>query len=161
MPTVVHGSKIWNRSIFLDRGLVTMNLFMSQPLAHVLPEMQILYLSTTVNQLKCTGIEPIGTELARKNLPLAGRLSKANTRSLGTRGCAGLQGAFQPTALPKAASKASKTLQRRRILQKEIQSMINKSDTEETTPKGHGFLSMVFLVPKKDGGQRPVMNLTI
>ena len=74
MPMVVHGSKIWNRSIFLDRGLVTMNLFMSQPLAHVLPEMQILYLSTTVNQLKCTGIEPIGTELARKNLPLAGRI---------------------------------------------------------------------------------------
>lgn len=98
---------------------------------------------------------------SRKDKVLSMQLSKANTRSLGTRGCAGLQGAFQPTALSKATSKASKTLQRRRILQKEIQSMINKSATEETTPKGHGFLSTIFLAPKKDGGQRSVMNLTI
>ena len=33
--------------------------------------------------------------------------------------------------------------------------MIAKSAIEETTPKGHGILSTVFLVPKKDGGQRP------
>ena len=44
-------------------------------------------------------------------------------------------------------------------MQEEIQSMLTKSAIEETTPKGDGFLSTVFLVPKKDGGQRPVINL--
>ena len=53
---------------------VTVNVFMSLPLVHVLPEMQIFYPSTIANQLKCMGIEPIATELARKNLPLAGRI---------------------------------------------------------------------------------------
>jgi len=39
--------------------------------------------------------------------------------------------------------------------------MRTKSTIEETTPKGHGFLSTVFLVPKKDGGQRAVINLKV
>ena len=33
--------------------------------------------------------------------------------------------------------------------------MLEKHAIEETTPSGHGFLSTIFLVPKKDGGQRP------
>ena len=50
---------------------------------------------------------------SRKDKALPTQLGKANPRSLGTRGCTGLQGAFHPTALPKAASKASKTLRGR------------------------------------------------
>ena len=45
------------------------------------------------------------------------------------------------------------------LLQEEIQSMMAKNAIEETSPKGHGFLSTVFLVPKKDGDQRPVINI--
>ena len=37
--------------------------------------------------------------------------------------------------------------------------MLEKHAIEETTPSGHGFLSTIFLVPKKDGGQRLVINL--
>ena len=44
-------------------------------------------------------------------------------------------------------------------MQQDIQSMLEKHAIEETTPRGHSFLSTIFLVPKKDGGQRPVINL--
>ena len=37
--------------------------------------------------------------------------------------------------------------------------MLEKQAIEKTTPKGRGFVSTVFLVPKKDGGQKPVINL--
>ena len=50
---------------------------------------------------------------SRKDKALPTQLGKANPRSLGIGGCTGLQGAFHPTALPKAASKASKTLRGR------------------------------------------------
>ena len=45
------------------------------------------------------------------------------------------------------------------LLQTEISSMLEKQAIEATTPSGRGFLSTLFLVPKKDGGQRPVINL--
>ena len=41
----------------------------------------------------------------------------------------------------------------------EIQDLLGKGAIEETQPNGWGFISNVFLVPKKDGGQRPVINL--
>ena len=37
--------------------------------------------------------------------------------------------------------------------------MLEKHAIKESTPRGHGFLSTIFLVPKKDGGQRTVINL--
>ena len=46
-----------------------------------------------------------------------------------------------------------------KLLQDEIESMLEKQVIERTFPTGWGFLSTVFLVPKKDGGQRPVINL--
>ena len=45
------------------------------------------------------------------------------------------------------------------LLQNEIESMLEKQAIEETTPSGRGFVSTLFLVPKKDGGQRLVINL--
>jgi len=38
------------------------------------------------------------------------------------------------------------------------QEMLRKGAIKETTP-ANGFYSNLFLVPKKDGGQRPVINL--
>ena len=50
---------------------------------------------------------------SRKDKALHTQLGKANPRSLGTRGCTWSQGAFHPPALPRTASKASKTLRGR------------------------------------------------
>ena len=46
-------------------------------------------------------------------------------------------------------------------LRKEIINMESKHAISEITPDGtdQGFYSQLFLVPKKDGGQRPVINL--
>ena len=44
-------------------------------------------------------------------------------------------------------------------MQTEIQSMLDKQAIVETESRAHGFYSQMFLVPKKDGKQRPVINL--
>ena len=44
-------------------------------------------------------------------------------------------------------------------MHQKIQSMLEKHAIEETTSRGHGFLSTISLVPNKGGGQRPVINL--
>uniref|UniRef100_A0A1X7SEK6 Reverse transcriptase domain-containing protein n=1 Tax=Amphimedon queenslandica TaxID=400682 RepID=A0A1X7SEK6_AMPQE len=48
------------------------------------------------------------------------------------------------------------------LVSQEITELISKGAISElqTTPElGNGFFSTLFLVPKKDGGQRPVINL--
>ena len=45
------------------------------------------------------------------------------------------------------------------LLEVEIQEMLEKGAIQEARTKGRGFVSNVFLVPKKEGGQRPVINL--
>ena len=52
---------------------VTVNVAMSLPLIHVMEEMQMFYPITIVNHLKCMGIEPMATELARQSLPTHGQ----------------------------------------------------------------------------------------
>ena len=39
-------------------------------------------------------------------------------------------------------------------MQREIQSMLEKHGIEDTTPRGRGFISTVFLVPKEHGGNK-------
>ena len=48
------------------------------------------------------------------------------------------------------------------LIQEEIQNMLQKGAITELNPKeasAAGFYSSLFLVPKKDGGMRPVINL--
>ena len=45
------------------------------------------------------------------------------------------------------------------LLEVEIQEMLEKGAIQESRTKGRGFVSNVFLVPKKDGGQSPTINL--
>ena len=45
------------------------------------------------------------------------------------------------------------------LMSEEISEMMAKGAIQEASHKGRGFVSNVFLVPKKDGGQRPVINL--
>lgn len=44
-------------------------------------------------------------------------------------------------------------------MRNEISEMMAKAAIQEAPQTGRGFLSNVFLVPKKDSGQRPVINL--
>jgi ribonuclease HI len=46
-----------------------------------------------------------------------------------------------------------------KVLLEEIDQMLLKQAIEEINPLTQGFYSTFFLVPKKDGGQRPVLNL--
>ena len=92
---------------------------------------------------------------SRKDKALPNQFGKTNPRSLGTRGCTGLQGAIHPTVLPKAASKALKTLRGRG-------ESLAGGDPEHDSHRRHHTQRAWFPVHDlpgiKDGGQRPVMN---
>jgi len=45
------------------------------------------------------------------------------------------------------------------LIQKEIEEMLEKGAIQQAQPTVNQFLSSIFLVPKKDGGNRPVINL--
>ena len=45
------------------------------------------------------------------------------------------------------------------LLREEIQLLLQKQAVQEVVPSTKGFYSNMFMVPKKDGGQRPVINL--
>ena len=134
---------------------------------HILPELKEFYPSVIVNQLMGLGIVPLATEIAKRSLPLAGRLQhfKSNWARItqDPRVLEAIQGyrvpfsgqpyqTYPPRALTHSQAEEA-------LMQQEIGSMLEKHAIEETTPSGHGFLSTIFLVPKKDGGQRPVINL--
>ena len=134
---------------------------------HILPELKEFYPSVIVNQLMGLGIVPLATEIAKCSLPLAGRLQhfKSNWARI-TQNPWVLEAiqsyrvpfsqqpyqTYPPGALTHPQAEEA-------LMQQEIGSMLEKHAIEETTPSGHGFLSTIFLVPKKDGGQRPVINL--
>ena len=46
-----------------------------------------------------------------------------------------------------------------KMISTEIIELLSKSAVVETTPSQGGFVSQIFLVEKKEGGQRPVINL--
>ena len=106
-----------NNSIFCN-GLCS-NVFSDSPCNTRDMTMQIFYPSTIVNHLKCLGIEPTATELARQSLPSAGRMKHflpnweklTHAGSLGIRGSGGIQGTVQEKAFPTVASKTPKTFQ--------------------------------------------------
>ena len=125
------------------------------------------YPSNIANQLCGMGIRPIATELARRGLPLAGRLKHfiSNWENLTQdqwvlEAIQGYRVPFthQPTQ-PHAPKALHHSSEEEEMMQEEIQSMLEKQAIVQTPPGGRGFLSTIFLVPKKDGGQRPVINL--
>ena len=137
------------------------------PVVHTLTELKKFYPSVIVNQSIGLGIPPLATELARRSLPLAGRLQHFKTNLvkitqdpwvLGTIHGYRIPFSQQPYQ-PYPPRALTHSQAEEALMQQEIQSMLEKHAIEETTPRGRGFLSTIFLVPKKDGGQRPVINL--
>ena len=113
------------------------------------------------------GIDPIATGLAEQNLPLAGRLQyfKRNWEKITQDQWVlqAIQGYKVPFTQwpyqPHPPRALHHSTEEEGLMQEEIQSMLDKQAIEKAPPRGRGFLSTLFLVPKKDGGQRPVINL--
>ena len=51
------------------------------------------------------------------------------------------------------------SLEQQDLVSTEVQAMIEKRAISGVQPDQRGFVSQIFLVPKKDGGHRPVVNL--
>ena len=50
-------------------------------------------------------------------------------------------------------------LEQQDLVSVEVQKMLEKQAISVVPPGQEGFISQIFLVPKKDGGYRPVVNL--
>lgn len=51
------------------------------------------------------------------------------------------------------------TRQQSKLISEEVQKLLEKGAIQELTEDEEGFYSRLFLVPKKDGQMRPVINL--
>ena len=137
------------------------------PIVSLLPNIINSFPSEMVKQLAQMGILPLAREHAKRGLPLAGRLRHflrnwqvitqdqwvlEAVQSYRIPFCSTLHQSRPPRQIE--LSKEGNTL-----MMEEIFWMLEKGAITETSPKGRVFLSTVFLVPKKDGGQRPVINL--
>ncbi|KAL0077055.1 hypothetical protein F4703DRAFT_1743123, partial [Phycomyces blakesleeanus] len=47
----------------------------------------------------------------------------------------------------------------RRLLHQEIANLLHKKAIESAPPNSLGFTSPIFVIPKKNGGHHPVLNL--
>ena len=50
-------------------------------------------------------------------------------------------------------------IEQKAMITKEVKELLAKGAVVESTPSQEGFVSQIFLVAKKEGGQRPVINL--
>jgi hypothetical protein len=140
-------------------------LFQKMMLVQSIPEVSN-YPRSLVEQLSALGVKQMATEIALAQIPLAGRLKfflanwQAMTRDVWVLNCVqGYTIPFSDTPCQlRTPSNAVHNLEDQKLIQEEVQSMIQKSAIEKTQKRG-GFISNIFLVPKKDGGQRPVINL--
>ena len=51
------------------------------------------------------------------------------------------------------------TLEERQLIDEEVQSLLQKGAIHKADPRTPGQVTHLFLVPKKDGGMRPIINL--
>lgn len=113
------------------------------------------------------GIRDLATELAQTALPLAGRLVHfaenwqvickdpwvTNTIS------GYLIDLIRHPYQPHPPRELQFSTEGQEALREEIKSMLNKQAISEVSNPRDSFVSQMFLVPKKGGGQRPVINL--
>jgi mRNA-degrading endonuclease HigB of HigAB toxin-antitoxin module len=141
-------------------------LFPNLILCQTIPEV-ISYPHTLVKQLEDLGIsQSIAIEVVREKRPLAGRLKyflpnwEKLTQDQWVLEC--VQGYTIPFLHTPVQTRQPNHFFHKRedldLIGEEVQNMLEKEAIEITKPQG-GFLSNIFLVQKKDGGQRPVINL--
>ena len=61
---------------------------------------------------------------------------------------------------PSEKKKKIENSEKKKVLQKEVDSLLTKGAIEVVRDSHKGFYSNLFLVTKKDGGFRPVINLS-
>ena len=126
--------------------------------AHILKSVMMNWKSTLVNQIACLGVE----QLCQPDLPQAGRLAyhltnwsaiTQNQWVLNT--VRGYQIDFESQPTP-----PHYTSEQVILIQEEVAKLLQKHAIQPVEcPLERDFYSNSFLVPKKDGGQRPVINL--
>ena len=78
---------------------------------------------------------------------------------VGPKHCTGLRDRLLVKTTPGISSTPPQfSVEQLQLITEEVTELLQKRAIEEVKPS-HGFYSNLFLVPKKDGGQRPVINL--
>jgi hypothetical protein len=93
----------------------------------------------------------------RKELP--DKLALYHSRRVGVRHGQRLQDQIPAEALPTQEVSSTDLHREGRVMQAEIQSMLQKQAISLVEESSKSFYSQMFLVPKKDSRQRPVINL--
>ena len=126
-----------------------------------------LTLSSATQTLQSKGVRNIAADAAARGLPLAGRVQhflsnwQAITQDVWVLGAIQgygiefLQIPYQQRKPPQLAF----TQEEEECMLAEIQNMLDKQAISSMEEGPEGFYSQMFLVPKKDGRQRPVINL--
>ena len=142
--------------------------YLNLPVVHMyLPVVKKFLPSTLVNYLQGMGIAPLAKSLAERKVPLAGRIQYCLTNWECITQDQWILDAVQGFKIPFTSTPRQAYPPRGKpfspeeetLLDEEIPTMLHKQAIEECPSQGRGFLSSVFLIPKKDGGQRPVINL--
>ena len=80
---------------------------------------------------------------------------------VGVRHCEGSPNRFHIKAMAGCDSSHTPIHSRSdRLIREELKELLSKGAVVEVTSPRGGFYSNLFQVPKKDGGQRPVINLS-
>ena len=130
----------------------------------ILKSVMMNWKSILVNQIACLGVE----QLCQPDLPQAGRLAyyltnwSAITQDQWVLNAVrGYQIDF--VAMPQQESQPTPphyTSEQVTLIQEEVAKLLQKQAIQPVEcPSERDFYSNIFLVPKKDGGQRPVINL--
>ena len=146
--------------VFLSLPLVSSILVQECNLPH-------LYQSTIVKQLLGMGVKDIAPSLAHKQLPLAGRIAhfirnwEAVTQDAWVLNAVRARVQSRPgiNTLPMPPSKGTDIWEGLATLDAEIDKMEQKDAICTADRASPGFYSQLFVVPKKDGGHRPIINL--
>jgi ribonuclease HI len=145
-----------------------MNHVSRVPDLHLLQVDQDLSRKGKPSLLKDTSLASLSLDQRLPQLPVGGRLNKFQDfwiQEIPDTWAVQIvtQGYYIPFHMtPRMTLKIKRTIlpqQLHPILLDEIEQMLQKHAIEEVNPTTPGFYSTFFLVPKKDGGQRPVLNL--
>ena len=108
----------------------------------------------------CTQQSSRAQQLNRPPMHGVNQLETNNIRPLGFRGNTRVQDRFLEATIPGMSASPTASQKDAQLMNTEVLKLLEKrAIVVVDPPHTQGFLSRVFLVPKKDGSQRPVINL--